>query len=700
MVRIAEAVVRFHKVILVVFIVAAVICVLLALGVKVNYDMTKYLPQDSNLAKSVEVLEDSFGYPEVGTVMLRDLSIPQVIQLKEEIEELDGVYQVMWLDDVADITQPIEFLDSDLTDIYYKDGNALLQITYFENGYSPLTSKTINTIRNILTDRVGEDGYAMGGSQFASKALAETADKEVTRISIIVALLILIILLLLTDSWLAPVLYLGVIGVAVIINMGTNIFFGEISNVSQSTQAILQLAISMDYSIFLFERFSSERASGAIVEDAVKTAIMKSTTALAGSSITTVAGFLALWFMDYGIGFDLGRVLVKGILISLISVMTLLPVLIKLTAPLLEKSSHRSLLPRLRGYARFTQKAKLMFIGLCILLMIPAFLAQQNNNFIYGETGINREGSDIYEEELMISGVFGEQNQAVIMVPLGHFESEAELSEVLGKKDYVKSVQSISALADPAIPIEFLPTELTENFVSEDYARIILMLDVPLESEETFGAVEDLENTISEYYEEYYLAGNSTAIYDIKQVVETDYQTVNTISIIAVMLIILFVFRSLSLPFILTFVIEVAIWLNMAIPYFAGSTLSFVGYLIISSVQLGATIDYAILLTDRYMEFRETLPKREAAIEAVVSAGGSIFTSFLILGSAGLSLGFISQTAAISELGILIGRGAFISGIMVLTLLPALLVLFDGAIMRTTLTSEKLAARSKRKGRE
>jgi predicted RND superfamily exporter protein len=300
----------------------------------------------------------------------------------------------------------------------------------------------------------------------------------------------------------------------------------------------------------------------------------------------------------------------------------------------------------------------------------------------------------------MISGVFGEQNQAVIMVPLGHFESEAELSEVLGKKDYVKSVQSISALADPAIPIEFLPTELTENFVSEDYARIILMLDVPLESEETFGAVEDLENTISEYYEEYYLAGNSTAIYDIKQVVETDYQTVNTISIIAVMLIILFVFRSLSLPFILTFVIEVAIWLNMAIPYFAGSTLSFVGYLIISSVQLGATIDYAILLADRYMEFRETLPKREAAIEAVVSAGGSIFTSFLILGSAGLSLGFISQTAAISELGILIGRGAFISGIMVLTLLPALLVLFDGAIMRTTLTSEKLAARSKRKGRE
>lgn len=687
--RIAEAVVRFRKGILVLFIIAAVVCMFLSLGVKINYDMTEYLPKDSNLAKSVEVLKENFGNTEVGTVMLRGLSIPQVIQIKEEIEGIEGVYQVMWLDDVVDITQPIEFIDPGIAENYYIDGNALLQITYFENGYSPLTGKAIDNIREMLSDRIGADGFAMGGSQFAAKALVETADKEVTKISIVAALLILVILLLLTNSWLAPVLYLGVIGVAVAINMGTNIFFGEISNVSHSTQAILQLAISMDYSIFLFERFTSERSGGASVEEAVKAAVRKSTIALAGSSLTTVAGFLALWFMDYGIGFDLGRVLVKGIIISLISVMTLLPVLILFTAPLLEKTGHRSLLPRLNGYAKITQKVKYAFIGLCIVLLIPAFLAQQNNNFIFGETGINREGSDIYEEEQLINSAFGKQNQVVIMVSKGHAVAEIALSEVLEGKDYVKSVQSISTLADPAIPVEFLPSELTENFLSGDFARIILWMDVPVESDETFAAVEDLEGTVSEYYDEYYLAGNSTAIYDIKQVVETDYGIVNTLSIVAVMLIILVVFRSLSIPLILTFVIEAAIWINMSVPYFTGSTLSFVGYLIISSVQLGATIDYAILLADRYLEHRETLPKREAAIEAVSSAGGSIFTSFLILASAGLSLGFISQTAAISELGILIGRGAFISGIMVLTLLPELLVMFDGIIMKTTLRPKR-----------
>jgi len=471
--------------------------------------------------------------------------------------------------------------------------------------------------------------------------------------------------------------------------MGSNIFVGRISNVTQSTQAILQMAISMDYSIFLFERFMFERENGASVTEAVKTAVKKSVVSLSGSSLTTIAGFLALWFMDYGIGFDLGRVLVKGIVISLFTIMTLLPVLILFTAPLLEKLRHRSLMPGLEGFARTVLKGRYIFIVLCFLVMVPAFLAQSRNDFLYGEAGINKEGTEIFDEGKEITDIFGEQNQVVLLVPKGSVASETALADDLGDKEYVKSLQSIPTLADPAIPREILPGELTDNFASDEYVRMIIMLDVPSESEETFAAVEDLKNTISGYYDEYYLAGSSTAIYDIKQVVETDYNTVNTISILSVMFIILIVFRSLSLPFILTFVIEISIWINMSIPYFAGNTLSFVGYLIVSSVQLGATIDYAILLADRYLEYREILPKRDAAMKAVSTSGGSGFTSFLILGTAGLSLGIVSQTAAISELGTLIGRGAFMSGVMVLILLPQLLVIFDPVIMRTTLRGRK-----------
>lgn len=682
--KVAEAVVRFRKTILAVFIAAFLLSIIMVFGVRVNYDLTRYLPADSDTTRAMNALEGSFGYPQIGEVMVKGVSLLQAIELKGEIERIEGVSNVMWLDDVADITQPVEFLDPETVEAYYKENNALFQVEYLENGYSSLTSAAIDKIRALLSGSVGEGNFAIGGAQAASKALMETTEREVVVISIIAAVIILGILLMLTTSWLEPVLFLVVIGVAVAINMGTNAFIGEISNITQSTQAILQLAISMDYSIFLFERFTAERKEGATVNEAVKTAIRKSVTALSGSCLTTVAGFAALGFMNYGIGIDLGRVLVKGILISLLSVNFLLPVLICYSAPLLERLRHRSLLPNLEGFAKLVVRGRLIFLVLCLIIAIPAYLAQQNNSFLYGEAGINQKGSQIYEEQKQIYDLFGEHNQVILLYPHGDIIAEKSLAAELQDKEYIKSVQGIVTLADPTIPREMLPEELLENFCTDSYDRMILMLALPDESEETFKAVEDIRKTASGYYDEYYLAGSSTGIYDIKQVVETDFGKVNTISIVAVMIIVLVVFRSFSLPFILTLVIEISIWLNMSIPYFQGSTMSFVGYMIISSIQLGATIDYAILLSDRYLELRTTLSKREAARKAIATAGGSIFTSFLILGTAGLTLGIVSQTAAISEMGILIGRGAFMSGVLVLVLLPQLLVLLDKPIIKTT----------------
>ena len=680
--RLAEIIIKKRIIILVVFAVAAVISAFFISSVQVNYNLSEYLPQDMTTRRSLDVMEKEFSLSGTARVMVEDVSLPEASGLKELIEAVKGIKSVIWLDDVADIHKPLEFLDQKTVESYYKDKTALYYVEFSEDDYSLNTGKAVSEIQSIIGDR-----GRMSGSAVNTKAMRENTIKEVVSAAIIAAPLILLILLLTTQSWFEPIIYLLVLGISVLINMGTNAIFGRISFITQSTAALLQFAISMDYSIFILHRFLEERNRGLGVFEAMKEAIIHSFSSIGASCLTTVAGFVALMFMRYQIGLDMGLVLGKGIILSLISVVFLLPGLTILTYKLIEGSHHKSFLPSLAGIGRGIFRFRYVLLALMVLILVPTYLAQTSNSFLYGEAAITTSAeTDTGKQQKRIEEIFGIYNPTVLMVPKGDIPAESQLARDLESKEYISSVQALVTLADPSIPQEILPDKVIKNFTSENYSRMIINMNLPVESTATFSAVDEINSMVRAYYgNQYYLLGSSTSVSDIKQVVDKDFVIVNLISIAAVALIILFTFRSITLPFLLILVIEASIWINMSIPYFTDDSFSFIGYMIVSAVQLGATIDYAILISNRYMHNRVTLGKKESAIKAISDSGWSVITSALVLFVAGMGVGIASSIRGVSELGLLIGRGGALSGLMVLVMLPQILMLFDGLIHKTTL---------------
>ncbi len=680
--KLANFIVEKRKLIISIFLILTVISIAFIPMVGVNYNLSSYLPSEMNTKKAMDIMEDEFSLSGQAQIMIEDVTIPKAMEVKEKIKNVDGVKSVIWLDDIVDVYQPMNFFNENTVEDYYKDNTALFQVEFSNDDYSLKTGDAIDDIREII----GENGV-IGGTAVNTKAMRESTVKEILSISMIVVPLFIIILLITTQSWFEPVIYLSVIGISVLINMGTNVVFGDISFITQSSAAILQFALSMDYSLFLLHRFAEERDKGLEVNKAMKVAIVESFSSLASSCLTTVAGFAALMFMRYRIGMDMSLVLGKGIILSLISVIFLLPGVTILFHKLIEKTHHGSLLPSLEKVGKGIVKSRFIVILIVAILIIPAYLAQDSNSFIYGETAVtSSEETEVGKEQKKIQDKFGVYNPMVVLVPKGNINTEVDLTKELNNKSYISSVQGLVTITDPTIPKEILPNKVVDNFLSENYSRIILTLKVPVESNVTFRSVDDIHNVLEKYYgDDYYLLGSSASVSDIKEVVDKDFTVVNVISIIAVAIIMMFTFKSLSLPILLVLVIKSAIWINMSVPYFMDIPLSFIGYMIVSAIQLGATIDYAILLTNRYMDNRKTMDKKSAAISAVKDSGWSVITSALILCVAGLGVYFISSINGVSEMGLLIGRGAALSGIMVLVLLPQLLVTFDKVIKKTTL---------------
>ena len=684
--RMAQIIVKKRKFILILFSIITVLSLFLIPAVKVNYNMSSYLPDDMPTKRAMQVLDQEFGLNGSAQVMVTGVSIPEAKEIKDKIVRVDGVKSVTWLDDLVDIRKPLEILDPQVVTNYFKDGAALYQVVFEEDDYSLRVGAALNQIRTVAGVNT-----AVRGPAVAAKAVRETTSKEIFTIVAFVLPVFLLILILSTSSWFEPLLFIAVIGISVLINMGTNFIFGEISFMTQMSAAVLQFAIAMDYSIFLLHRFAEERAAGAGVEDAMRRALYKSFSAISASSLTTVAGFVALMFMRYRIGMDMGFVLAKGIIFSLVSVLLLLPAMAIIGDKLIERTHHKSYLPSFKKFGHAVVKMRYIIVALLLLIIIPAFRGQSSNHFLYGESSIALgEGTEPAMEEAQIKGIFGSFNPVVLLVPAGNIAKETALAGKLDNLDAVNSVQALVTIADTAIAREMLPKMVVDQFETKNYSRMIITLNTEVESEAAFSAVNQLTELANSYYgEKFILVGSSASVKDIKIVVEEDFKTVNLISILAVALILLFTFRSLLLPGILILVIEASIWINMSIPYFTNSSLNFIGYMIVSAIQLGGTIDYAILLTDRYMDNRKSLEKKEAAAKAVSDAGGSILTSAGILCSAGFLLGKISSIKGISELGTLIGRGALLSSLLVFILLPQLLVIFDKAIQWTTLKGRR-----------
>lgn len=684
---IAKFVLRHRKLFLLGFLLALIISALLIPQVKVNYNLADYVPDEASSTTAIELMNKEFTATIPNAqVYIPNVNLPEALDYKERIAESQSVTDVLWLDDNADIHKPLEFLDQETVEAYYKDRGALFQVT--------VSAENQPAALRALQDIAGEQGAVSG--PLVEQAQAQLAvSSEMTMILAFAIPLAIIILLLTTHSWIEPLILLISILVAVVLNMGTNILFGEVSFITQSIAAVLQLAVSMDYAIFMLHRFNQYRKEGYDTPEAMEKAMTKAFSAITSSALTTVFGFLALVFMRFKLGPDLGFVLAKGVVFSLISVMFFLPVITMYMYKLLDKTTHRSFIPSFAKFGRAVVKLRWLILLLVVLIIVPSFFAQKQNDFIYG-LGAYETGSREERDRDLIRTHFGNNMQMVVLVPNGEPVKEEALQKALTEIPEVKSVISLVGMVSANIPVDMLPASQIGQLRSPNYNRFVVIADSLAEGEHAFALAEDIRTTVYQIYpENAYLAGENFSTLDMRDTIQTDNAIVNGLAILAVGLVLLFNFKSLSLPLILLLTIEGSIWINLGIPYFADMKLSYIGYLVISTVQLGATVDYGILYTQHYLDNRKLYGKRKAAALSLAEALPSLLPPALILTVVGYILGFVSSITIVSELGTVLGRGAALSFVMVATFLPALMMLFDSLIKRSTWKADFYSERTK-----
>lgn len=682
-------VVKCRKAILVLFIAAAIAGLFLSRLVSVNYDITDYLPPDSPSTVALDVMGEEFdgGIPNA-RVMIRDVSVVQALEYKEKLKQIDGVQEVTWLDDVVDVREPLETQETDTVEAYYKDDTALFTVTVEEE-------KRLEAVE-AMRELVGENGALTGNAVSTATATTDTV-AEISRIVVVAVLFVLLVLILTTNSWVEPLIVLGGLGVAILINNGSNLIFGEISFVTNAAGSILQLAVSLDYSVFLIHRFEECRKTNPNVEEAMVDALCKSTGSILSSGLTTVIGFVALCLMRFLLGPDLGLALAKGVALSLVTVFIFMPALILSLHKLMDKTRHKDFMPSFRGFGRLVQKMMLPLVCVFLVLVVPSYLASNSNSYYYGSSHMFNEETRMGKDIAQVEAVFGQSDSYVLLVPTGQTAVEKELSDELHTLPEITGIISYVDMAGSEIPTEFLDADTLAQLQSDNYSRMVLSVDADYEGEETFRLVEQIREIAEKYYPgTYYLAGEGVSSYDLMNTVTADMVKVNAIAIGAVLVVLLILQKSIVLPVILVLCIETAIWINLSIPYFAGDIVFYIAYLIISSIQLGATVDYAILFSDRYREARLTYSKKDAIVETVSAVTVSVLTSGSVLTVVGFLLGKMSSNGLLAQLGMFLGVGAICSLVIVFFVLPGFLYLFDGVFMKKGAKEHKSRAHAKK----
>lgn len=670
-----EKVIQYRYFIMVVFAIAAIVCAFCRQFIQVNYDMTDYLPVSSPSSVSLDVMNAEFdsAIPNA-RVMVKAADRKEALAIKKKLESIDGIESVSWIDDVVSMDMPFSMYPQETREKYYKDGYALYNVTVEENK----RTEAVNAMYKV----VGDDG-ALTGSAVSTAVATESTVTEIRKIASISVLFLLVILMLTTTSWLEPLVVMAGLGIAIIINAGSNIIFGEISFVTNAAGNILQLAVSLDYSVFLIHRFDECRHKTDSPEEAMKNALTLSTSSILSSGLTTVIGFLALVIMKFRIGPDLGLALAKGICISLLTVFLFMPGLILLTYQWMDKTAHRSFLPSFRGLGKGIRKTMRPLGLIFILIMIPSYMVSNHNSYYYGSSHIFGADTRIGEDKVRIENVFGKNDNYVLMVPRGDDEKEKDLITELQAMDEVKSITALRGMLGNSLPAGMVPDTLLQKLQSDKYDRMVLNVTVDYEGSETFGLVKKIRKLAKEYYgSDCYLAGEGVSTYDLMETTTADMVKVNLIAIGAVFLILVLTMRSLLLPIVLVMTIETAIWINLSIPYLTDSPVFYIAYLIISSIQLGATVDYAILLTERYKENRRKLDRSESIVETIHNVTASILTSGITMTVVGFLLGIISSHQLLSQLGYFLGRGTLCSMFAVLFVLPGFLYATDRWTMK------------------
>lgn len=684
---IAKTIVRKRHFFEMIFIVLIFLSAINAPLVKVNYDLTEYLPATAESKVAIDLMEKEFGYPGTARIMIKDVSIYEAYMYKQRIENIDGVDMVTWM--TEDVYMTEDFIDLDAEKDYYRDRCAVMDVTFDKGDNDELTKEAVGRIQDML----GERGrYA--GPAVENKSLEETLDKEMQVIMTVAVILILIILCATTDSWFEPVLFLSVMGIAIILNMGSNIMLGTISFMSSSVAAVLQLATSMDYSVFLLHTYvRRNEAKPGNKEKAMAGALKESAVSILSSAMTTFVGFMALLSMRFGLGRDVGLVLGKSIICSVATVLFLMPALLLRFGDLIEKTKHRTLMPKFKLVSKAVFKVRYLVLALMAIVVVPAYVAQNMNSFTFGNSALGRsEGTKVYADTAEIEEKFGRSNLYLVIVPNETPIKERDLANELEDLYYVKSVKGIANVLPVGIPESIVPESIEKQLRTENYARMLMYTRTDTESELAFQTSDEIKSIVRKYYpENSYVVGNTPSTQDLKELMVPDYAVTNVISLIAVAVVVGIAFKSFLLPILVLIPITIATYINMTVPYLQGESFMFNGFIIVSCIQLGATVDYSILLTNNYMYNREHgMEKKQAALDALQRSILSILTSGTILTVAGYGIYFISSVSAISSLGHLIGRGGLISMCMVILAVPALLTVFDTLVFKEKAITDKM----------
>ena len=688
-----RAVVRLRIPILILAVILLIPAAIGYLNTRTNYDILTYLPKEIETMKGQEILVDDFGTGAFSLIVAENMKEKDIKQLAEKMEAVDHVKKVLWYGALLDTSIPVELLPSKYTDML-KNGDATLMISVYDSTRSSDdTMKAIEEIRKVANDQV----YISGMSAIVVDT-KELSDKEVPMYVVVAVALCLVVLMLTMDSFLIPFLFLISIGFAVIYNMGTNFIQGEISYMTKALAAILQLAVTMDYSIFLWHSFEKEKENAhGDKHTAMANAINSTLSSVVGSSITTVAGFVALMFMSYTMGLDMGIVMAKGVVFGVICCVTVLPSMILVFDKAVEKTVHRTLLPDLTKLSEWIVKH--FYIGLILfaILIVPAYIGQANNKVYY-----NLDSSLPKDLPCIVAGEKLEQNFNMASTHMILLDSKLDSKQVnkfvdeVKQVDGVKSVVGLDSILGPLFPKEFVPESLTKILDNGEYKLIFILSEYKVATDEVNAQCDSINQILDKYDSKGMLIGEAPCTQDLIKITDRDFKVVNLVSIILVGVIVLFVFRSLTLPILLVATIEFAIFINMGIPYYMGTVLPFVASIVIGTIQLGSTVDYAILMTNKYKDARMSgMGKKGAVTYALANSISSIIVSALSFFAATVGVGFYSHIDMISALCTLLARGAIISMFVVILFLPAVLWVFDPIVIRTT-----IGFRGIRKGKE
>lgn len=650
---------------------------------KINYDVLSYLPDSLETVKGQDIMVDDFGMGAFSMVIVENMEEKDVVSLKEQMKKINHVSEVIWYDDLLDISVPIEMIPEKYKKEFNQGNATLLMVLFDDTTSSDSTMDAISELRKLSRKQCFISG--MSGVVTDIKTLAL---EEMPIYVIIAAVLSFIVLSLTMDSWFVPVLFLLSIGISILYNLGSNFFLKDVSYITKALTAVLQLGVTMDYSIFLLNSYeeNQERFPGD-KQRAMAHAISNTFKSVIGSSVTTIAGFFALCFMTFALGMNIGVVMAKGVVIGVLCCITLLPSMILICDKLIEKTKHKVILPNMDGISHWITSHSAVWLVIFAILLIPAIYGNNHTEVYYNiDKGLPKTlDSSIANKKLEKDF----KMNSVYMVMLKNDEiSSKDRSKLLSEIEKVKGIKwalGMESVVGPSIPDDFLPREITSKIKGKDYEIQFICSDYKVATDEMTSQVENVEKVVKRYSKSSMVIGEAPLTKDLAVVTDVDLRNVNIISILAIFIIIMFVFKSISLPIILVAVIEFAICVNMAVPFYTNTSLPFVASIVIGTIQLGATVDYAILMTSKYQKARfQGNTKKHAIRIAHESSMKSILISGVSFFAATFGVGMYSKIDMISAICTLLSRGAIISTLVVICILPAMFMVFDKIICKTT----------------